>query len=284
MSDAIPLELRDELAAPNVRRAIDPRSLPVRFSRLRLIAKSPRHYFAACQDERIYSPAMRKGRGFHAVVLGTPVAVWGETTETGRARPRIGKDWEAFRAANAGAEILSAKEYAEATALAESVRRHPRAADLIYSSGTRLEHEIHWRHSSRACVSHLDVYKPGHYVADLKCIRDASLERFGREAIWSAYHAQLAFYVAAAAANGQPVKAAYLIAVENTPPYDVTVRPLTDAALDAGERLWREWMWRLAQCEESGQWPGYAERDVPIDVFDLAGSVNLTFGDEEIAL
>lgn len=285
MSDAIPLELRDELAAPNVRRAIDPRSIPVRFSRLRRMAQSPRHYLHAAQGDDGDTLARRLGRGTHAVVLGTPVVCWDQVTDSGRARPRNGKDWDAFCLDNPGAEILNLKEYAQAVAQAESIKRHKRASELIYGAGTLLEHELSWRYLGRDCSSHLDVYRPGQYVADIKCARDASPERFARSAIWSHYHSQLAFYCAAAKSLGQSVSAAYLIVVENVPPYDVTVRPLTDAALDDGDRLWREWFGKLLACERAGTWPGYAESDLPIDALnnDTAG-LGLMFGGESFDL
>lgn len=284
MNDAIPVELRDELAGHNVRRLVDPRSLPVRFSRLRNLARSPRHYLESCLTDRPDTLALRMGRGSHAATFGQPIAIWDGVTDSGRARPRSGKDWELFRAEHAGAEILNAKEYAAAKALADSLRRHERASGLIYSSGTFLEHPIDWTYRGRRCQSHLDVFHPNRYVADLKCVRDSQLDRFARTAIWSHYHAQLAFYMAAAENIGMPVTEAFLIVVENTPPYDVTVRPLTAAALDAGDRLWRQWFDTLLMCERDGVWPGYAQADVPIDAIESSGPLELMFSGEAFEL
>lgn len=260
-----------DISAPNVRRLIDPRSLPVRFSRLRAMHRSALHYLDACQGDSGDTLARKLGRGAHALVLGQPVVVWSEKTATGRARPRNGKDFDAFVTANPGAEVLSSKEYAQARGMADAIRRHDRASEIIYGPGTLLEHELLWDHPlGRACSSHLDIYRPGVLVADLKCVRDASLDRFSRVAIWSHYHAQLAFYAAAAESVGHPVRDAYIVAVENVAPYAVTVRPLTPRALEAGRIQCEIWMSQLLACEAAGEWPGYAQSDVELDLADDA--------------
>jgi hypothetical protein len=62
--------------------------------------------------------------------------------------------------------------------------------------------------------------------------------------------------------------AAYVVAVESTPPFPVTVMRLTDRALDQGERLCTSWMETLLNCEASNFWPPYAQSIVPLDVPD----------------
>jgi hypothetical protein len=286
MDEGMSAELAAELAAPNTRKLIDPRTVPVRFSQLRAFARSPLHFLHAVQGYDSDSLARKLGRGAHALVLGQPVVEWAEKSATGRARPRNGKDYDAFVAANPGAEILSSKEYAQATGMAEAIRRHDRASEIIYTEGTLLEHALTWTHPlGRLCSSHIDVYRPDVLVADLKCVRDASLDRFGRVAIWSHYHAQLAFYVAASEAVGHPVTDAYIVAVENVAPYPVTVRPLTARALDAGRVQCEVWMQQLLVCEQSGEWPGYAQSDVALDLADDGMDAFLPPGDadDEIA-
>jgi hypothetical protein len=56
---------------------------------------------------------------------------------------------------------------------------------------------------------------------------------------------------------------------------------LSQRALEHGARLCRAWMERVLVCEETGDWPGYCEATVPLDVPD--DEEELTFGDEEAA-
>lgn len=284
MREVMPAELADELKAPE-RRLIDPRSLPVRFSRLRHIARSAAHYYAACQGDTGDSAARRAGRAAHALTLGTPLAVWDGVTDSGRARPRNGKEWNAFKEAHKGAEIVNGKERDHAQAVADAVRKHARAAELLYHRDTKLEHEVVWTYrNGRRCVSHLDAYRPGVFVADLKCLRDGNPASVQRTAIWSYYHAQLACYVEAAEALGHPTPKPYLIVVENTAPFPVTVMPVAADALEAGRALLASWFAKLAACEAAGAWPGYAQDDVELTMPPSAGSFTVIVDGEDFAL
>jgi hypothetical protein len=267
-STRLSAELRDELAANDVRRAVDPRYVPVRFSRLRQLARSALHYWHACQEFDNDSAAKKLGRGVHAKVLNQPVAIWDGVTDSGRARPRNGKDWEAFKAANAGAEILNGKENAAAEAINQAVRRHPRAAELLYAAGTQHELQVDWTFEGRRCSSRLDAYRRGGVLLDLKGARDGDPVRFARTAYWSHYHAQLAFYRAAVVSLGHPAPACYLLVVENVAPHPVTVMPVAERALEAGLALCSTWMERLRGFEAANQWPGYAQADVLFDLPD----------------
>ena len=86
---------------------------PVRFSNLRLMAKSPAHYRAALDGEREDTLAMRLGRLVHALVLGGDYLVWDGT--------RRGKEWDRFAEENAGREIVTASELAQAEPVAAAV-------------------------------------------------------------------------------------------------------------------------------------------------------------------
>lgn len=223
----------------------------VRFSLLKYIARSPAHYLHALTSERPDTAAMRLGRLVHTRVLGgDAVAVYdGE---------RRGKAWLEYATANEGREIVTIKEYDAAAPIADAVLRNADARELIIDAAH--ETQVSWSSAGRACTGRLDVLGDT-YVADLKTTNDASPAGFARQAYRMGYHAQLAWYC-----DGAKRPDAYLIAVESSAPYPVTVMQITPAMLDEGRRQYRTWFELLRNCEDSNQWPEYAQTVVPLDV------------------
>lgn len=253
-------ELAAELEASDKPRApTDPATIPVRFSNLRSMARSPLHYWDAVQLGREDTLAMRLGRGAHAMVLGEPVIKW-----TGKTRQ--GGKWETFKREHADKEILNAKEWAQAEGIANAIRRHPLAAKLLFD-GTVLEQTIEWEWLGRKCSSRPDSRAAGLRVLDLKTTRCADPEKFRWDAIRQGYHGQLAFYgLADAYLTGKQPDELYAVAVESKRPYPVTVFRLTDEDRIAGEKLCRKWFERLLTCEASDCWPAYTDAIVSLEV------------------
>lgn len=232
---------------------------PVRFSNLKHMARSPLHYRTAVLDSIHETRSMRVGYGVHSRVLGASPHVVYEGD-------RRGKAWDAFKAEHWGARILTSGEDDDARRIADAVKAHPRAVELL--DGKR-ELEIGWAWLGRDCMSHLDVLGDGR-IADLKITSAGPPEKFRWHALRSGWHAQLAFYRRAAKSIGVDAKECYLIAVEDKSPYAVTVRVLTERALAAGDKLCRLWMERLLSCEAADHWPAYCESDLALDVEDEA--------------
>jgi hypothetical protein len=291
LNEQMSAQLRDELAADNAKRLVDPRSLPVRFSRLKHIARSPLHYLHAAQAADVDTVAKRVGRAAHAYALGGKVACWDQKTESGRARPRNGKDWDKFKADNAGAEIVNGKEGDEAKAIAAAVKAHPRAAELLYGPGTRRELEVTWKYMGRECVSHLDAYRPGVFVGDLKGLKDGNPEKVKRQAIWDHLHVQLAMYATAVEYIKDPTPDALLIVVEKPTKatvkelrLPVTVMPLTPRTLEAGRKMFHLWMEKLLACEKANEWPSYSLSDVEIDIPEADEPFSVLYQGDEFDL
>lgn len=271
-------ELAAELEADEERPVIDPRTVPVRFSNLKHMARSALHYWDAVQLGRDDTLAMRIGRGAHAMVLGMPVVKW-----TGKTRQ--GKAWEAFKAQHADKEILNAKEWVQAKGIADAIRRHPLAAPLLFEGAT-LEETIAWEWLGRACSSRPDSRIGSRIVTDLKTTQCAEPEKFQRDAMFRGYNAQLAFYgMAVAHLTGKEPDDLYVVAVESKRPYAITVLRMTDEARTQGEKLCRIWMERLLVCEQSDSWPAYTDSIATFTVpseGDPDAAIDLDELDEEL--
>lgn len=253
---------------------------PVRFSTLKWMAESPYHYRVNARTEARH---LEVGSATDALILGTNEVM----AYPGKARR--GKDWEVFKAENAGRLIITAKELSLAQGMRDSVMSCPDAVRLL--KGRRQE-EIFWEYLGRSCVSHLDcAAEDGAFVTDLKTSQSSNPNKFKWHAFRYAYHAQLAFYrLAKEYQTGRKPEAAYIVVVSSTAPHVTVVMQVSEHALELGERLVRTWFETLLSCEKSNQWPGYAqsiiELDAPDDIdtdFDLNELVPAGHGDEDIA-
>jgi PDDEXK-like domain of unknown function (DUF3799) len=243
---------------------------PVRFTHLKLMALSAAHYLEAARKE---TGSMERGTALHSLVLG------GKQVLAYPGKVRRGKEYDAFVAANTNAQILTASDYGRAAGMAEAVLRNRQAMEVLAGQH---ELEIDWTCLGRKCQSHLDVLGGGgQWITELKSAVSSNPDRFAWQSQRMAYNAQLAFYWEAVLQSGLGVpRDAYVVAVESSAPYVVTVMRLTARALDQGQRSFRLWLERLLGCEAANEWPGYAEGIVPLDVPE--DDAELVFGGAEL--
>ena len=237
------------------------RELPgVNASSLKHMAVSPLHYQYNLRHDRPDTTAMAKGRAIHSASLEPDelpkrYVTWPDA--------RRGKEWIAFKAAaeSAGREILTTDEYDDVIACRDAVRSHPVAAQ--YLSAGRAEQTLEWTDAETglACKARLDWMTHGGTVVDLKTARDISTRAFERQTHDLLYYVQAAHYVAGAGAARF-----VFIAVESNPPHDVRCGPLSDDALYAGEQERRRLLNLVADCTESGVWPGAFPSETEFDL------------------
>lgn len=263
---------------------IDPRTRPVRFSALKHMAASPAHYRWACQDQREETLSMRIGSGTHALLFGTPKVVvyrGGDLTVqvegTGKNKGtfttkvktytdvRNGQLWDEFQAKHAGDCILSETELAKSEAMARAITSDMAADSLLFAPGAQHELDIHWEFRGRACKGRVDALTPT-AIPDLKTTKDANPKWFPRQAYQMGWLSQATWYADGAEAAGLGWRHPYLVAVENSAPYPVTVWRLTDAAIVEARRIYRAWFDQLLHCELENIWPGYAGDVLDLDV------------------
>lgn len=242
------------------------RSFPpkvLRWSELKHMARSPAHFRAAYTDPPEQSPAMRFGALVHALALrhGDFAVFEGER--------RAGKEWDRFRDANPGKMIVKASEVAEAQRVVSAVETDPVAAPLLRGL---YEHELEWEHCGRRCAGRLDILHDA--LVDLKTTNCAEPAYFSRAALRLGYHAQAAHYSNGARANGHDLPhGAFIIAVETSAPFAVTVMHITPRTLEEGQKLLRSWLERVIACEAAGEWPGYRQTVIDLEVPEADGGL-----------
>lgn len=232
---------------------------PVRFSRLKLFAKSAAHYQEGFTGD---STSLRKGRATHRYLLGDKGAV---LLYEGR---RAGKKWEAYRDApeHAGCDILIESEFKDVDGMRKAIERHPRAVELL--DGIR-EERIEWTVLGRPCAGTPDVVRllggGRKGVTELKTSKTAMPRRFKWLAQDMAYHAQIAWYADGVektmAYEPGPVTEQKIVVVESSPPYPVSILNVTDRKRRRGLQLSRGWLEQLLICESTGRFPGYIEEE-----------------------
>lgn len=245
-----------------------PVAWPVRFSRLKLIGRSPQHYLGMTVRQ---TQSIERGTATHSLLLG------GKRIIGYPGKVRRGKDWEQFKEFNYDAEILTMKDYDRANRMAESVMRNAQAMSVL--KGSR-EVELGWKIGDRQCGGRVDVIGST-YSTELKTGVTSDPRRFMWMALRMGYPAQVAWYRNGIKLAGLGEKKdAFVVMVEQEAPHVVTTFQVTPRALEQGERQWRGWFEMLMNCERSNAWPGYSEAMVPLDVPE--DDVELTF-DEEAA-
>lgn len=239
--------------------------LPVRFSHLVAYGRSGADGYLARTKEADQTTAMQRGTAVHALVFGTrKVMAWTLT------KNRSGKEYDAFVAANPDVEILTVIEYNKANRMADAVRASKVAAPYLQG---KVEETIFFDWYGKKCRATPDVRGDGH-VTELKTAATSDPSRFVWHALRRHYNAQLRMQQIACGDDGSD---AYIVCVESTGAFNVTVFHLEPRALEFGEKNLCLWMERLKTCEASDRYPPYVECVVPLDAPD---DIELDFGDD----
>jgi hypothetical protein len=229
---------------------------PLRFSHLKRIGQSPAHYRAAVEQDGSH---LLKGSAVHSVLLG------GKTVISYPGPVRRGKDWEAFQADHPEDLILSRSEIDDVSGMVRAVQSCPEAMRVL--QGVR-ERTVMFTLQGRECRATPDV-DGGIYVTELKTTRSSSPSRFAWDAVRHSYNGQLAWYQDALMlqpGRREAPEAAFIVAVESSAPYVVTVFRVAERALDQGRRTNRLWLETLLACEAANEWPGYSQSIVELDL------------------
>ena len=252
-------------------------------SGLKLIAKSPAHYYAEYLDpNRVRKPesaALKQGSAVHSAVLEphdferTYVVLDDSKiiSEIGGARPTSTnryKEWlaEKMEVINAKKQIMiSLEEHEMCLRIRDAVWKHP-ASEHILSEGD-VEQRIDFTEPNTgvACKIKPDFLSTtSRMVVDLKTTEDASAEAFGRSSFKYLYHLQAAFYMDGADEVGFGTKGFVFIAVEKSPPYAVAMYYVDGRTYQLGQELYLRLLVQYKECLQSGIWPAYPSEITPL--------------------
>jgi hypothetical protein len=230
-------------------------SKPVRFSHLKAYGRSPAHGHharTAAEDDQTY--AMERGTAVHALLFGTSKVCGYPGAQ------RRGKEYEAFVAAHPDYEILTMAEYDKARRMADAVVASKVAEP--YLKGI-FEQTMLFRWMGLECRGTPDVLGKD-FLTELKTSASSDPVHF----IWQArrmhYHAQLKFYGYGCEARGVRINDHWIVCVEASAPFPVTVFHVEPEALEEGEKSLTLWAERLKNSEASDSYPPYVDCTVPL--------------------
>jgi len=235
-------------------RAID----AVNWSTLKAMKDSPAHYLVATKEGRDDTVALKFGR-LADVLIFTPAefATRYVVSPYDEFRSNEAKAWRKTQEAM-GIEVVKTEDVAEARLLADAVRRHPIARGYLDSG--KFQVPMVWTDPTTGlrCKGLADLLSVGgSFLVDGKSARTIDRRRYTSQVGSLLYHCQLAHYRNGCrhALGFDPAFIGH-IAYEKGAPYDVAVFEFDRSVIDAGEVIVAELLAKVADCRESGEWPG----------------------------
>lgn len=211
---------------------------------------------------------MKMGTALHAAVL---------EPDSFNAMYRIGPEvrrntnqWKDFekQCEYDGVSPLKPSENSDIIGMREMLWSDRGVAKILNSSSER-ELSVFWNDEATGlyCKARIDIY--GHHhgaLLDLKGTGDATEFRFERTAYNAGYHIQLPWYARGARANGLTVNMSGILAVEFDEPYLPCIFEIRGELFNEGMNLINTALPALAECQETGNWPGLMRDGRPVQL------------------
>ncbi len=241
----------------------------VNFSKLKWLAKSPASYQNALLSPEDHDrDVLIRGRASHLAIFEPHEFEKRVVTYSER---RASKKWDEFQVEHAGKEILTPVMAASVMGTARSVRESEMARPFLVSGQSEVT--VLWSHLEPEvggipgfdveCKARIDFLGPS-TIVDVKTVRDASPDAFGRQIFGLEGLAQAAMYVDGLKAATAQARSYAWIAVEASRPYIVQVYLATEDHLALGRERYQNWLRLLDVCRTDNAWPGYAR--TPMDL------------------
>lgn len=236
-------------------------------SALKEFAISPARYKASLLEKREVTPAMAMGILVDELLF-TPdepsrIAIRPEGLDM---RTKDGKAW---KAANAHLEADVTREQSiEANWMVRSIRYHAMAGKAFACGKAQVSCFREYTAANGRTIQlkgRLDFVNDGNAIVDLKTCEDARPWQFAKHAEAYGYFTQAAFYAdflwnplcEALGTPSEQKSQSVIVAVEKRAPFDVMVYSVSEATRSNYGIQIRAMLDRYAECEASGQWPGY---------------------------
>jgi len=201
------------------------------FTALKEFAKSPSHFIAYKQKKTTDSPAMRRGRLIHKLVLEPQdFAKEFAVAPTCDRRTKVGKElWHDFEffCTNNNITPVTQAEYQEAQDVAAAIQANDISRELLRSCK---HFEQHIEGDIFGIDFHGYVDAMGDCIVDLKTTQNAEPDAFVRTVINNRYYLQAAIYF-----HLTGIDRFLFIAVETAQPFSVAVYELSSEWFQIGE-------------------------------------------------
>lgn len=240
-------------------------------SALDVFARSPAHYLYYLDtgnrdEDEEESEALIVGSAFHALVLEPMVFSrryvrlpdFGDMRSSKNRALRDG--WLAERPGVTG---LKERQWEQIHGMRESIFRHKKLRRILENGRPEVTCAALDPHTGlpRKCrwdwVSEIDGIG-----LDLKSARDGQPDKWRREAANRRYHVQDTYYTDTSKLAGLDVEILGFGVVEKEPPYVCGLYTLDPTARLAGEVRYMAELTGIAECCDSGEFPGYSNGDV----------------------
>lgn len=241
--------------------------LAINWSLLKSLRVSPKqfqHDFYSRNKKT--STAMVIGTAIHTLVLEGEREFNERFAVYDGKRDKRTKAYQGFLETSGGRSVLSLSEYERICGAAEAVRAHPAFRKHIEPTEV-IEQAVFWVDDETGieCKGRCDVATTR--LVELKTTGDIDVRRFAANAARLGYHGQVAFYEDGLRTTGYPVsEAPIMIVVQQDPPFDVITYMVPNEVVDMGRRLYRNLLFQLRECRESGRWPGIAEDEISLNL------------------
>lgn len=199
------------------------------FSSLKQFDKSPSHFLQYKRREFKSTAAMRLGTLTHLSIL-EPDEYKKNVVVTDLSRRT--KAFKEFEAENESKEIITTKEAEQIQGMTDSVAGMVKARKLIHNADEK-EKSHTWKYRDHVFRGIPDAVS-GNCIIDLKTTKDATPRKFEADAFRMLYHMQAAAYISGLNSKGYDIKHYYIVAVETSAPYPVTVFKLSDELITRG--------------------------------------------------
>ena len=235
----------------------------------------PARYFATSylnpsRTEDDDTPVFSVGKAAHSIIIegdeafARDVAVMPEDMDL---RTKAGKEWNAEQA-EAGKTVIRWKQWLAIRAMVDAFRAHPMAA-RAFANGSP-EQSLIWQDAETGIwLKARPDWTPtdSRFLPNYKTAICAKPADFSRAAFAYGYHQSAAMVIdAARVVLGIDNPAHYWIVQEKDPPYLVTLYTMSDDAIEWGRIINRAALATFARCVKRGEWPGYADTAVQLEM------------------
>lgn len=248
---------------------------------LDLVHRSPAHYRYGAKREA--TRAMHMGTAIHTALL-EPDRFEMEYLLLRDVKDRRASEYKQAIKVHDPENVLVSTEADKVAGMQESVFAQEDAANLLRSGGFfEVSAFVEDPDTGILLRCRYDVINAFHEATDLKKTRNASPEEFAKSVYNYRYHVQDAMYSDIyRLITGNDLDAFKFVAVEEDAPHCAMVYELDEESRQIGYQEYRRDLELYAECEMSGNWPGYPE---PVQTISLpAWAINRFEDDLEVEL